>query len=853
MRWSGSEIPRLRSKSMLSPRGGREVEVTCTSCLLAQTGQPGTSLFKAPLAGSALHGLGATWLAEYSGVNFTLASKEATKVSLCLFKPDDLRKGKSTAEIPLDAVTNRTGTLIPSPHKPHHPPWPPSGGADIEPLQTHTRCAAGDTWHVLVPNINKDLLYAFRVEGPEDNTSRFVKDQCVVDPYAAHVVSRGAWGEMGADLDYGEGALGLANTWPQHVARLPEGSDGRAAFDWEGDRPLMLPMEDISVYEMHVRGFTKHASSGLPDNERGSFIGAAKKLQHVADMGFTAVELMPAQEFNELEYYTLIPGSDSKYRFNYWGYSTVGFFSPMSRFSADPSRALDEFRVFVKESHRLGMEVYLDVVFNHTAEGNHQGPTLSFRGIDNKVFYMLAPEGEYYNFSGCGNTVNCNHPGTRRFIVDCLKWWVSEMHVDGFRFDLASIMTRQHSSWHQTAVGTTKPAGPGDGGMLPESSGVNIHVGTPLSDPPLIRMISEDPVLRNTKMIAEAWDCGGLVQVGAFPHYDGRWSEWNGKFRDTVRSFIKGSDGFVSKMASAVLGSPDIYKDNHEDPDDWWRTHGGRRWVGNRGPTASVNFVTAHDGFTMRDLVSYNSKNNMANGENNNDGEEHNISWNCGQEGETQDPAVNSLRARQMRNMVVALGASQGVPMMLMGDEYGHTKGGNNNTYCHDDELNWFDWDKCEEQRSGMVHFTAAMMHIRRAHKAFRRSAYPGEDAVKWHGAGGEGPNWDETARLLAFSLKDEKCEHAVFVAFNASHKPVNLDLPDPGHGNKWRVLVDTSKPAPYDALIPDVGYNLSSQAVAAARAQTEPWLSEKLYAMLPYSSIILENTGCATTVDASL
>jgi len=687
-----SEIP-MRSRAVKRHDTGvcrASVAIAPTIRQATQSGQPAANGHGTPLVGSPALGPGAVWVPQYRAVNFTLESKEATEVSLCLFRPDDLAAGRVAVEHKLSPEKNRTG----------------------------------DTWHIMLPDIDRSLLYAFRVVGPNDEVSRFRPAGCVVDPWAELVISRNKWGALAEGPAYGqEGVLGLSETWPQFAASLPR---PRGEYDWEGDRPLNLAMEDVVIYEMHVRGFTQHPSSGLPDHERGTFKGAVKKLSHVARMGFTAVELMPIQEFNELEYYQLIPGSQDTYRFNFWGYSTVGFFAPMARYASDPYAALDEFRDFVKESHRLGMEVYLDVVFNHTAEGNHMGPTLSFRGIDNKVFYMLAPRGEYYNFSGCGNTVNCNHPIMRRFIVDCLRFWVEEMHVDGFRFDLGSILTRAPSSWHLSNVGTTKgltPQSP-EGAIMPSAAGM--PAGTPLAEPPLIQMISEDPLLRKSKMIAEAWDCGGLVQVGAFPHFGGRWSEWNGRFRDTARNFIKGSDGWVGKMASAICGSPELYLNQRNDPDDWWPNNGGRQWTGNRGPLASVNVVTAHDGFTLRDLVSYNAKRNSANGEDNRDGEEHNNSWNCGVEGETNDQRVMALRDRQVRNFMVALLMSQGVPMVLMGDEYGHTKNGNNNTYCHDSELNWFRWDKLKEQEGGLAHFVSALLHIRKTHWETRRRMYMG-------------------------------------------------------------------------------------------------------------------------------
>ena len=450
-----------------------------------------------------------------------------------------------------------------------------------------------------------------------------------------------------------------------------------------------------------------------------------ERLDYLQRLGINCIELLPVHEFNELEYYKRIPGTQNSYRYNFWGYSTVNYFAPMSRYSAAVAEGgtgedlLTEFKTLVRECHKRGMEVVMDVVYNHTAEGNHQGPSLSFRGIDNRIYYMLAPGGEYYNYSGCGNTFNCNHPVVRQFIVDSLKYWVTEMHIDGFRFDLASIMTRAHSTWHMGEIGEdgTRLGIHGDAvvdGRGHMEGGAGDATGTPLSDPTLIAMISEDPVLRNTKLIAEAWDCDGLNQVGAFPHYGGRWAEWNGNFRDVVRNFLKGTDGtWAGDFAAVLCGSPDLYRNDIEDTSNWWRTHGGKRWSGGRGPMHSINFVTAHDGFSLADLVSFNEKHNEANGEENRDGETHNSSWNSGCEGATIDPAIHRLRRRQIRNFFCALLLSHGVPMIVMGDEYGHSKGGNNNTYCHDDELNWFNWDQAAEHDNDLVRFIRLLTRFR--------------------------------------------------------------------------------------------------------------------------------------------
>lgn len=769
----------------------------------------------------------------------------------------------------------------------------------------------------------------------------------MLDPYA-HALFNGrrSFGEMGPALQYGSpGVLGWAPTWPQAAAALPRHDD----FDWEGDRPLGRPMEDLVIYEAHVRGFTAHPSSGVsapgalgarPADvglfvcrrastpfrraalpcmtftmpglcHSGTYQGLAERLDHLQALGITALELMPVHEFNELEYYQVqAAGEGQPTRYNFWGYSTVGFFAPMARFAASmgdasssaadaASATVNEFRTLVKECHRRGIEVILDVVFNHTAEGNENGPTLSFRGIDNRVYYMLAPGGECYNYSGCGNTFNCNHPVAARFIVDCLRYWVEEMHVDGFRFDLGSIMTRAQSTWHAQEAPQAQQAvaDPDDGaasgwsdddfaagaapfsagavvneyGALPPvvctthcatllltpcaapasphgrrslplagtmTDGAGVPTGTPLSDPPLLAAISSDPVLARTKLIAEAWDCDGLNQVGAFPHYGGRWSEWNGHFRDTTRQFIKGTDGsWAGNFASALCGSPNIYV-SEPGESDWWGNNGGRRWKGGRGPTASINFVTAHDGFTLADLVAYNEKHNEANGEDNRDGESHNLSWNCGEEGPSDETSIVALRGRQMRNFTAALLVAHGVPMMLMGDEYGHSKGGNNNTYCHDSPLNWLDWDAVREDEHGLLRFTRHMVALRRKHKELRRSSYVSDDNVTWHGVLPEEPDWEETSRFLAITFS-KPGGGGLYVAFNTAHTPQMVSLPK-WEGRVWQPVVDTGKAAPFDFLAADD--RLSEDDVATARAALDMWTSEHAYPMLPWTCIVLES-----------
>jgi glycogen operon protein len=464
---------------------------------------------------------------------------------------------------------------------------------------------------------------------------------------------------------------------------------------------------------------------------------------------------------------------------NFWGYSTVGFFAPKAGFAATGRQGMqvDEFKTLIKELHRNGIEVILDVVFNHTAEGNERGPTISFRGLDNKTYYMLTPEGYYFNFSGTGNTLNCNNPIVRSMVLDCLRYWAAEYHVDGFRFDLAAILGRDQN-------------------------------GAPLLNPPLLETLAFDPILARCKLIAEAWDAGGLYQVGSFPAF-GRWSEWNGKYRDDVRRFLKGDEGLVGEMAQRIAGSPDLYG-----------------WAG-RGANASINFITCHDGFTLRDLVSYNGKHNEANGENNNDGANDNQSWNHGLEGDTDDPFVRDLRERQMKNALAILLTSQGVPMVLMGDEMGRTQKGNNNTYCHDSELNWLDWGLLEEYKA-LHRFASRMIAFRKAHSVLRNawhlqgrdyvgSGYPD---ISWHGERAWCADWSAGSRRLAFMLCGKHArggrvaDDDVYVGMNMHWDGCTFELPQLSEGRTWRVFANTSAPPPEDVW--DLGAEpvLSDQTV---------------------------------------
>ncbi len=542
-------------------------------------------------------------------------------------------------------------------------------------------------------------------------------------------------------------------------------------FDWGDDRPLEIPLEDLVIYEMHVRSFTRHPSSGV--KFPGTFAGIRQKIGYLKDLGVNAVELMPIYEFDEFENSREYNGERL---YNYWGYSTVGFFAPKAGYAATGKLGMqvDELKALIKDLHRNGIEVILDVVFNHTAEGNENGPTISFRGLDNQTYYMLTPEGYYFNFSGTGNTLNCNNPVVRSMVLDCLRYWASEYHIDGFRFDLASILGRD--PW-----------------------------GAPLANPPLLETLAFDPILAKCKLIAEAWDAGGLYQVGSFPAY-GRWAEWNGKYRDALRRFLKGDPGLVGEMALRLQGSPDLYA--------------------SRGPTASINFITAHDGFTLSDLVSYNGKHNQANGEDGRDGSDDNLSWNCGWEGESDDWGVNQLRRRQIKNAAAMLMLSQGVPMILMGDEAARTQRGNNNAYNHDSELSWLDWGLVEKN-ADLHRFFKCLIHFRHVHPALRnRWHLTGQDRVgsgypdlSFHGQRPWQPDLSPESRRLAVLL-DGPNTHAgaapddsLYLALNMHPEAAWFDLPALPAGRQWRVFANTAVESPQDIFWPGEEPLLENQA----------------------------------------
>ena len=622
------------------------------------------------------------------GVNFSVYSKAADQMRLCLFNP---ATGEIAEEIDLDPDLHRTGQV----------------------------------WHIDVEGLGPGAQYGWRSYREGHGWG-----DCVLDPYAKGMVSRERWGK--GDSYH-----------PRGVVMEEE------PFDWEHVRPPRHPLRKLVIYEMHVRAFTQDPSSGV--RHPGSFLGVVERIPHLKSLGINAVELMPVQEFNELEVPYVHPETGDRL-VNFWGYSTVNFFCPMARFasSPDPSTVIREFKTMVRELHRAGIEVILDVVFNHTAEGNEKGPTLSFRGLDEDTYYMKDGEGRHLNFSGCGNTMNCNHAVVREFIRDCLRYWKTEFRIDGFRFDLASILGRDAD-------------------------------GTPLHYSPLIDGMTCDPFLADCKLIAEAWDAGGLYQVGEFyPRY-GRWAEWNGSYRDIVRRMIKGTDGAAGEFATKLGGSQDLYG-------------------AHRRPYHSINFHTAHDGFTLRDLVSYNHKHNWGNGEENRDGANDNESWNCGSEGSTTHPKELRLRDRQIRNFHVALLVAQGVPMILMGDEYGHSKEGNNNTWCQDNRLNWYCWDELP-RHADFYRFFQLMNHFRLDHPILWREKFLEDRDIVWHDWEPFKPDWEPHSRFVAFTLKDHETGHDLYIAFNSNYKPAVVTLPPLEGDRHWELVVNTAADAPDDFI----------------------------------------------------
>ena len=575
----------------------------------------------------------------------------------------------------------------------------------------------------------EEFEYAYRLDGPYDEKMglRFDRTKVLLDPYARAVTGQSHWGHKNN---------------PQHGYRARV---VHSNFDWGQQRHTSIPMEDLIIYELHVRGYTKDASSGV--KHPGTFDGLKVKIPYLKGLGVNAVELMPVFEFDEMRDARLI---DENLLLDFWGYNPVSFFAPNTSYSSSKeyNREGMELKSLIKELHDQNMEVILDVVFNHTAEGNEFGPSFSFKGFDNQIYYMLTPDGHYYNFSGCGNTLNCNHPVVQNMILDCLRYWVIEYRVDGFRFDLASILGRNED-------------------------------GTPLHQPPLLRSLAFDSILGNVKLIAEAWDAGGLYQVGSFPSWK-RWAEWNGRYRDDMRRFLKGDDFLSQAAARRITGSPDLY-----DPVF-------------RGRNASVNFLTCHDGFTLYDLYSYNEKHNEANGWGNTDGADDNNSWNCGVEGDTTDPSVLALRRKMMMNACAVLMCSRGTPMFLAGDEFADTRYGNNNPYCQDNLISWLDWSLLEKNRA-LYEFFRYMIHFRKAHACIRKDlepSYLGFPSMSLHGLTPWKPDLPESSHTacVLFSGYDDSLhkEDLVFLAVNTHWCSAALTLPQLPDGYTWKIAVNT-------------------------------------------------------------
>jgi glycogen operon protein len=653
------------------------------------------------------------------GVNFCTFSRFAARIELLLFDRPDAIQPFQTIE--LDPKVNRTFYF----------------------------------WHVLVEGLPQDgVYYAWRAAGPCDTQAtgcRYDPSKVLLDPWCVAVDDR-LWSRHSASLPGdAPGAVpdapGIPPVLGGNVATAMRSLVVSDTYDWEGDTTLYIPLKDAVIYELHLAGFTRHPSSGV--RHPGTFAGFIEKIPYLQGLGITHVELLPIMAFDaqDVPPHTAALGLD-----NYWGYSTHSYFAPHPGYSLSPERARDEFRDLVKALHKAGIAVILDVVYNHTAEGGEGGPTISFKGLGNEIFYHLDPADRrrYRDYTGCGNTVNCNHPLVARFLMDSLLYWVRQMHVDGFRFDLASALGRGED-------------------------------GKPQYHAPLLWAIELSPTLARTHLIAEAWDASGLYQVGDFPGF--RWAEWNGRYRDLVRAFVRGDAGLISELATRLAGSSDLYES-----------------LG-RLPRNSINFVTCHDGFTLRDLVSYNAKHNEANGEDNRDGNPQNLSWNCGVEGPTSDPAVLALRRRQAMNLVAILLLSQGVPMLLGGDEFLRTQGGNNNGYCHNSSLSWFDWGLVESNRE-MLDFVGGMIRLRRRHPSLRRERFltgtpeRGQELpdITWHGVELNTPRWDDReGRALAFTLTGTSPdEPPLHVLLNMHDRALEFAVPAlPCHA--WHLAVDTA------------------------------------------------------------
>lgn len=621
------------------------------------------------------------------GWNFSIYIEEALDVELLLFKQGE---ALPLHRISLDPQNNRTGKL----------------------------------WHIEVesPLAEMEYLYYIRKSG---------SDFFALDPYAKAVTSRRRWN---------------AHNDGKRIAYHPRAAlISFEAFDWQGSSAPQIPAQDLILYEMHIRGFTQDPSSSV--QHPGTFLGAIEKIPYLKSLGVNAVELMPIHEFDEGEYFD----PQRPHLLNYWGYSPMNFFALMGRYctSSQPLKQIEEFKTFVREMHKNGIEVILDVVFNHTGELDEEGPVISYKALAPRSYYLMDAQGKLLNYSGCGNTFRCNHPVSSQLIIDSLRYWVTEMHVDGFRFDLATILNRDST-------------------------------GKPLDHSPLMDSITKDPLLAQTKLIAEPWDAGGFYQLGLFGALKERWMEWNGSYRDTVRRFINGTPDQMGQFATRLCGSQDLFgRGNH--------------------PAHSVNFITAHDGFTLHDLVSYNQKHNFDNGEGNRDGSADNWSWNGGAEGSTSHEAVLRVRDRQIRNFLFTLFISQGVPMLFMGDEYGHTKNGNNNTWCQDNRLNWFCWDLLEKEK-GLHRFCQKLIQFRQQTPLLKRPSFLSQDDIEWWNIHGQRLDWSHSSPYFAFLLKDPDHREDLFILYNTSHHFINAALP-PNENKNWSLVVDTAAPSPDDFI----------------------------------------------------
>jgi isoamylase len=672
--------------------------------------------------------LGPTILPE--GINFSVFSRHGRAVTLVVELPDPTDCDGESQEIPLSPHINKTG----------------------------------DIWHIFLQTDRTDLRYGYKIDGRTDRQESgliYNGETLLIDPYAHMIVPR-KWGDK---ADYGK----------RPCCRII-----RHDFNWQDDYPLKTPLAETIVYELHVRGFTKHVTSGVAHS--GTYRGIIEKIPYLQELGVTAVEFMPVAEFDENDNIFRDPASGRLLK-NFWGYNPVSFFALKSGYASDCEDHINEFKAMVLALHRAGIEVILDIVYNHTGEGGYDGTTSSFRGIDNPIYYLLDEEQRtYLNFSGCGNTLNCNHPVVRELIRSSLRFWVIEMHVDGFRFDLASILGRDKK-------------------------------GRVLPDPPMIEVIAEDPILRDTKIIAEAWDAAGLYQVGSFSS-DARWGEWNGRFRDDVRGFMAGFAGTVTSLATRIAGSSDLYQSH------------------SRGPCNSINFLTSHDGFTLYDLVSYNEKHNLANGEENRDGDNQNSSWNSGREGNPAGKKITEMRLRRIRSMAVILLLSQGVPMLTAGDEFGRSQNGNNNAWCQDNPTSWLDWSFVEKN-ADLLRFFRKCIHLRKKYTVFRRVDFfkdikgteGSTDAagILWQSVEPYRQDWSPECHTLAFLLDGRGArgerEDDFFIMLNGNREgDVMFSLPEVpvrDRNRGWYKIIDTAAPAPADFLsIEKIGKSFSANRI---------------------------------------